>query len=86
MLVEVEDPIPAFLLGDPASPLMMKEYTNEGKTAQERYFGLKLCQSRMFIVCSFGLLKGRSGALRRAMDINLNDLPYVIYSCLICTT
>uniref|UniRef100_A0A0E9QG68 DDE Tnp4 domain-containing protein n=1 Tax=Anguilla anguilla TaxID=7936 RepID=A0A0E9QG68_ANGAN len=32
----------------------------------------------MVIECSFGRLKARFGALRRAMDINLDDLPFVI--------
>ncbi len=48
-----------------------------------QYFGLALCQARMVIECTFGRLKALSGALRRAMDINLNDLPFVIYACFV---
>lgn len=59
----------------------MKEYTNGGRTAQEQYFGLKLCSARNVIECFFGMLKARFGALRRATDIDIDELPYVIYVC-----
>lgn len=35
------------------------------------------------IECAFGRLKARFGALRRAMDINLDDLPFVVYACFV---
>ena len=75
-----------FLLGDPAYPLMpylMKEYAGGGSTVQEQYFGYRLCSARNVIECAFGRLKARFGCLRRDMDINLEELPHVIYACFV---
>ena len=85
-VVSDEAPIPVFILGDPAYPLLpylMKEYANGGCTAQEQYFGYKLCSARNVIECAFGHLKARFSALRREMDINLSDLPTVVYACFV---
>ena len=73
-----------FLLGDPAYPLMpylMKEFAAGGSTPREQYFGYKLCSARNVIECSFGRLKARFACLKWAMDINIDDLPLVIYAC-----
>ena len=57
----------------------MKEYANGGSSAQEQYFGYKLCSARNVIERSFGRLKAHFGALKRAMDINTHDLPYACF-------
>ena len=78
--------VPVFIIGDPAYPLMpylMKEYAGGGTNRQEQYFGYRLCSARNVIECAFGRLKARFGCLRRAMDINLDELPFVIYACFV---
>ena len=64
-------------------PYVMKEYSNGGSTLQEQYFGLTLCKSCIIIKCFFGCLKAQFGALKTAMDINMDELPCVVYACFV---
>ena len=67
-VVSDEDPIPVVILDDPAYPLLpylMKEYANGGSTAQEQYFGYKLCSARNVIECAFRRLKARFSSFWR---------------------
>ena len=82
-VVSDEDPIRVVLLGDPVYPLLpylMKEYANRGSTAQEQYFGYKLCSVRKVIECAFERLKALFSALQRGMNIKLFNLPTVVYA------
>ena len=84
VIINGEPKVLVCFLGDPAYtplPLMVKEFTNGGKSLEEQFFGYCLSSPRMVIECAFGRLKARFGCLRRDMDITNDDLPYVIHSC-----
>ena len=86
VIVNNEPSVPICLLGDPAYPLLpfiMKEFVNGGRTPEEQFFGYRLCLARVVIECAFDRLKARFGCLRRDMDINIDNLPYVIHSCFV---
>ena len=62
----------------------MKEFPNGGANMKEQFYGYRLCASRMVIECAFGRLKASFHILTRViMDINLTDLPAVIYACFV---
>ena len=54
-----------------------------GQIYKNSILDTSLCSARNIIECAFGRLKARFGSLKRAMDINLDELPSVIYACFV---
>ena len=84
-LLPGEDEVPPLILADPAYPLLtnvMKEHAT-CTTNEEVIFNEMLRSARNQIECAFGRLKARWRILNRPMDIKLEDLPGIIYSCFV---
>ena len=61
----------------------MKEFSGGGKNERENVFSYKLSSARIPLENSCGRLKARFRCLQHAMDVKLDPLPQVIYSCFV---
>ena len=79
------DAISNYIIGDPAYPLTaycIKEYTSCSNNA-EVIFNNMLRSARNQVECAFGRLKARWGFLRRKVDLKIETIPKVIYTCFV---
>ena len=84
--VEGRDPVPVFFLSDrvyPVYPFVMKEFSGGGRNEREKCFNYKLSSARILIENWSGRLKAQFRCLQRTMDVKLDILPQVIYSCFV---
>ena len=65
------------------STTVLSDMLGVGQIDKNRILDITLCSARNVIECAFGRLKARFGCLKRAMDINSDDLPFVIYACFV---
>ena len=86
VIVDGEDPMPVYILGDPTYPLLgylMKEFSSGGTTPEEEFFSYCLLSARMVVEFAFGRLKGRFGILRKDIDTDLKTAVNIIYACFV---
>ena len=84
-LLPGQDPIPNYLIGDPAYSLTRYsiEECQSCSRNSEVIFNNLLRNARNQVEYSFGRLKARYGFLRRMVDLKLETVPIVIYCCFV---
>ena len=67
----------------PVLPFVMKEFSGGGRNEREKCFNYKLSNARILIENRSGRLKAQFRCLQRAMNVKLDTLPQVTYSCFV---
>lgn len=78
--------IPYFLIGDEAFGLsvhLQRPYGGKQLTVTKRVFNYRICRSRRYIECTFGILNNKFRIFHRPLNVNPNCCIDIVKACVV---